>query len=343
MEWKRAVVVCVCLVMALSVSGSAEDETEDIVIECGIVQKRNSSAQYGPNNWLRYIVETQGLINLCGQWVVAVEANVAGVSGSGRASGNQLFTASVSLQVPVPYYGTWTTTGYHWSTVGFVPGVFYLGSTQSQALVQPPPDPDPFDLCTEANGYWDGELCFYSPILVDPARDGFRLTDPEHGVRFDLNADGIPELVSWTRAGSDDAWLAMDRNGNGVIDDGSELFGNQTPAYPGTRDVTTPNGFEALKFLESPAYGTSVGDGVLNANDAMFGRLLLWTDRNHNGISEPDELQPVADAGVSAIGTDYKLKRRVDRHGNQFRQKGRILWSDGATKPVFDVWLKSSL
>ena len=103
------------------------------------------------------------------------------------------------------------------------------------------------------------------PFIVDTARDGYRLTSVDNGVRFDLNADGVPEQVAWTRRDSDDAFLALDRNGNGRIDDGSELFGNYTPARPDTPGVTTPNGFEALKFVESAAYGASERNGVIDS------------------------------------------------------------------------------
>ena len=86
-------------------------------------------------------------------------------------------------------------------------------------------------------GTWTGVSCIMPncPIIVDTANDGYHLTSVEDGVRFDLDADGTPELVAWTRPGSDDAFLAIDRNGNGRIDDGTELFGNHTPVYAGIR------------------------------------------------------------------------------------------------------------
>jgi hypothetical protein len=179
-----------------------------------------------------------------------------------------------------------------------------------------------------------------SPLLIDAARDGYKLTSVADGVRFDLDADGIPEQVAWSRADSDDAWLALDRNGNGVIDDGGELFGNATPAYAGQTALRASNGFDALGFLEAPDYGVSVADGQLTARDGMYGRLLLWTDRNHNGLSEPDELRSAEASGVAAIGTAYQVKKKRDKFGNEFRQKGALTWADGSEEPVYDVWLQ---
>jgi hypothetical protein len=194
--------------------------------------------------------------------------------------------------------------------------------------------------------YWDGTKCVptYCPIIFDVDRNGYRLTSAEDGVWFDLDADGTPQQVAWTHADSDDAFLAMDRNGNGRIDDGSELFGDATPA---TRDpesgawINAANGFEALKFLENPDFGVSRADQILDANDAPFSRLLLWRDANHNGISEPDELTPAAAASLESISAyDVKTSGRRDKHGNLFRLRAVALFG-GRSGYVYDVWLRS--
>jgi hypothetical protein len=94
--------------------------------------------------------------------------------------------------------------------------------------------------------------------------------------------------------------------------------------------------------MDSLASGvTRVPDGRVDARDPIFSKLLLWRDLNHNGVSEPGELTRVIDERIVAIGTDYKSSRRTDRFGNEFRQVGRLQWSDGEVAKVVDVWLQA--
>src|ERR1700704_1914346 len=90
-----------------------------------------------------------------------------------------------------------------------------------------PPACDNGAYCDTSTGEW---ACGPgSPIIVDLVGEGFHLTDPFNGVLFDLRVRGTRDRISWTAVGSDNAWLALDRNGNGKIDDASELFGDATP------------------------------------------------------------------------------------------------------------------
>lgn len=185
---------------------------------------------------------------------------------------------------------------------------------------------------------WDPEFAHYecdTPLIVPTGpKHPFKMTSAADGVWFDIDADGVLDHIAWTQADDDSAFLAIDRNHNGVIDDASELFGNHTLAGRN-------NGFDALIGYSILLGGDTDGALLdLTSEHPLFSQLLLWQDSNHNGISEPYELRPFSDL-YQSIALHYDYTDRTDHYGNLFGFKGDAVMKNGRTVKVFDVYFKT--
>ncbi|MEZ4600499.1 MAG: cadherin-like domain-containing protein [Syntrophotaleaceae bacterium] len=166
-----------------------------------------------------------------------------------------------------------------------------------------------------------------SPLILDLDGDGVETVSEAAGVQFDLDNNGFAETVGW--ASADDGLLAFDKNNNGRVDNGNELFGNHTTRANGD---TASNGFIALADYDEN------GDGVINSSDNIFSNLRIWRDLNGNGVSETNELQGLNEAGVASLNLANSYSNAVDEQGNEHRQLGTYVDSGGNTHDMTDVW-----
>ena len=161
------------------------------------------------------------------------------------------------------------------------------------------------------------------PLVVDLSGDGVRLTGLENGALFDINADGKTEQTAFVQG--DDAFLVLDRNGNGRIDNGSEMFGDQNGAV---------NGFEELRKYDGNR------DGVIDRRDAIYGSLRLLHDNNGDGRVGLSEMSTLAEKGIDSLDLGYKAGQRVDdTHRNTLAERSHYLRGNGSRGALVDVWL----
>ena len=168
------------------------------------------------------------------------------------------------------------------------------------------------------------------PLAIDLDKDGVETTSVTDGSYFDHDANGFAEQTGW--AASDDGLLALDRNGDGIINDGKELFGDQTILANGTKAA---NGFQALKELDAN------NDNKIDINDAAYTQLKIWQDVDGDGYSTADELHTLSDLGIKSINTGYTNSTLIDANGNEHKQIGSFTWNDNTTNAAEDIWFQT--
>lgn len=182
-----------------------------------------------------------------------------------------------------------------------------------------------------------GYDCPPCPVGIDLQGNGFKLTGPNPPIHFDLDADGDTDHTSWTRQETKDGFLVFDRNQNGKIDDGRELFGNAAPLM--LSGSVARHGYEVLDEFDLPALGGN-GDGFIDGEDGIFEHLQVWLDKNRDAETQDDELKSLDEIGISAISLSYYRAEEEDQWGNLFRWWSPIFFSDGTSSMSVDIFFE---
>ena len=170
---------------------------------------------------------------------------------------------------------------------------------------------------------FDRAKCEKSPLVIDLNGDGIKTTSlSSSNVHFDMNNNGFAEKTGWIS--TSDGFLVIDKNHNGTIDNGSELFGNYS-------DSTSENGFEALSNYDTNH------DGKINIFDSSYYSIKVWQDKNSNGITDDGELYSLASLGIKSINTNY-TETNIDSNGNTIKQTSTITKFGGQSLDIADVW-----
>ena len=167
------------------------------------------------------------------------------------------------------------------------------------------------------------ENIVYDPLVIDLGKSGFELTGIEDGVHFDMDLNGFAEKTGWITG--DDAFLALDLNGDGNINNSGELFGDRTLLSDGTY---AKSGFEALAQYD---YNL---DGLIDAHDEIYNRLLIWQDKNKDGISTSDELMTLKEAGITSINLNYTEKISDKFNDSVLANISSVTFEDGTETTV---------
>ena len=176
-----------------------------------------------------------------------------------------------------------------------------------------------------SNGLLGGKV---SPIVLDLDDNGIRTMSMDSGVAYDIAATGQKLRTGWISGG--DGFLVMDRNHDGLINDGTELFGTSTKLAKGGN---ARDGFVAMSEIDGNA------DGLITNADAGFAELKVWIDANADGVSQADELHSLAALNITALDLDATASSASD-NGNLIGLLSRYETADGKSHILADVWFE---
>jgi hypothetical protein len=165
-----------------------------------------------------------------------------------------------------------------------------------------------------------------TPLVLDLDGNGIQTLSAQNGVIFDVNNDGVVEKTGWVSR--TDGLLVRDINRDGIINNGGELFGEGTVLANGSKAA---DGYVALSAIDSNL------DGVIDAKDAAFSQLLVWTDKDSDGISDTGELASLSDAGIASLSLNATASTEMN-NGNLLGLMGSFTTTDGITHTMGDVW-----
>ncbi len=156
------------------------------------------------------------------------------------------------------------------------------------------------------------------PLAFDLNGNGIETTGVKHGVQFDIDGNGLTEQTSFVSGG--DAFLSYDKNGNGIIDNGHELFGDQNGAT---------NGFEELKKHDENQ------DGIIDKNDAIYSRLsLLSLDQDNQ-----QKTSSLAEHHIQSINLNYNNQHQAINYYDVIEQSGSFKRTNGTSGYAADIML----
>jgi hypothetical protein len=160
------------------------------------------------------------------------------------------------------------------------------------------------------------------PLVLDLDNDGIELIEQAEGVWFDIKGNNSKVKVSWVNC--DDAFLCLDKNSNGIIDSGKEMFGDQNGSS---------NGFIELSLYDDD------DNNFIDNKDKIYSRLLIWKDKNSDGISQENELSGLKEQGVKSINLNY-TKVNEEIKGNTIYEKSTFENFKAQNFSIADVWLR---